>query len=74
MVGEKQSSPRLLALHGLPNLTLPIPATFEPVGKGLVVVERLVYLILRAQDERPILDNGLIQGSACDQNCTKQPR
>lgn len=55
--------------HGFTNLALPVLAALKAVGEGLVVRQGLVDILLRAEDEGAVLDDGLIQRSTCDEDC-----
>ncbi len=47
--------------HGLAYLALPALGALEAVGVGLVVHEGLVDVLLGAEHERPVLDDGLVE-------------
>lgn len=54
--------------HTLSNLTAPVQGTLEAVGVCLKVHHGLVDAFLGRLDERPVLDNILVEGLAGNQH------
>lgn len=46
--------------HALPDLTSPSSCTLEAIRVRLVIKHCLIDLLLRIEDERPVLDNFLV--------------